>query len=77
MSDTATVVIETVQSLAKRRTGTDQEVRLDSDLFDDLSLESLDLAELSAVLEDAFGRDPYSAGLLPRTAGEVIAFYDT
>jgi acyl carrier protein len=41
-----------------------------------IGLDSLETAELSAVLEDAFGTDPYSAGNMPQTVGEILAFYD-
>lgn len=42
-----------------------------------LALDSLETAELSVVLEDTFGRDPFSAGgELPRTVGDVLAFYE-
>jgi acyl carrier protein len=41
-----------------------------------LGLDSMDVAELSAVLEDAFGTDPYSTGEIPETFGEIVAFYD-
>jgi len=43
-----------------------------------LGLDSLEAAELSAMLEDEFGSDPFSAGgELPETVGNVIAFYAT
>ena len=32
-------------------------------------------AELSALLEDEHGRDPFSAGEMPQTVGEIEAFY--
>ena len=42
-----------------------------------LGLDSLETAELSAVLEDEFGSDPFSAGgELPSTIGEITAYYD-
>jgi acyl carrier protein len=41
-----------------------------------VGLDSLQVAELSAILEDAFGTDPYSAGLMPQTMAEIIGFYD-
>ena len=42
-----------------------------------LQLDSLETAELSAVLEDAFGVDPFSAGVeMPETFGEIVAFYE-
>ena len=45
---------------------------------DGLELDSLEVAELSAVLEDEFGTDPFSAGdAMPETVGEILAFYET
>jgi len=42
-----------------------------------LELDSLEAAELSAMLEDSFGSDPFSsAEQLPETVGDVIAFYE-
>lgn len=42
-----------------------------------LELDSLEAAELSAMLEDEFGSDPFSAGdVMPETVGEVLAFYE-
>lgn len=43
---------------------------------DGAGLDSLETAELSAVLEDEFGTDPYSEGQMPQTLAEIIAFYD-
>lgn len=50
----------------------------DLGLFGDgLQLDSLEAAELSAMLEDEFGSDPFSAGeTMPETVGEVLAFYE-
>jgi acyl carrier protein len=52
-----------------------RKVSVDSHLYDDLKLDSLEVAELSVILEDNLGTDPYSEGAEPRTVGEVIAFY--
>jgi acyl carrier protein len=41
-----------------------------------LGLDSLETAELSALLEDDLGTDPFSSGVMPQTVGELIAFYD-
>ena len=38
-------------------------------------LDSLESAELSAVLEDEFGTDPFSSGLMPETVQEIVDFY--
>ena len=43
---------------------------------DGLELDSLEVAELSAMLEDELGTDPFSAdGDMPETVGQVVAFY--
>jgi acyl carrier protein len=42
-----------------------------------LELDSLEAAELSVMLEDAFGTDPFSsAEQLPETVGDILAFYE-
>lgn len=40
-----------------------------------LGLDSLETAELSATLEDEHGTDPFSAGPMPQTVGDILAFY--
>jgi acyl carrier protein len=75
--DSQKVVVNAIRSLIRRRKGAPSEVNLDSGLYDDLSLDSLDVAELSATLEDDLGRDPYSEGLVPRTVAEVVEFYES
>jgi acyl carrier protein len=43
---------------------------------DGLELDSLEAAELSAMLEDELGSDPFSAGgAMPETVGDVLGFY--
>lgn len=43
---------------------------------DGLGLDSLEAAELSAMLEDELGSDPFSAGGdLPESVGDVLSFY--
>ncbi|MDT4924702.1 MAG: acyl carrier protein [Pseudonocardiales bacterium] len=44
---------------------------------DGIGLDSLETAEFSAVLEDEFGRDPFSADVMPQTVGDIADFYDT
>lgn len=42
-----------------------------------LGLDSLETAELSAVFEDEFGSDPFSAGgPMPQTVGDILSFYE-
>ena len=40
-------------------------------------MDSLELAELSAVLEDDLGHDPYSQGIVPQTVAELLAYYNS
>jgi acyl carrier protein len=49
----------------------------ETSLFGDgLELDSLEVAELSATLEDELGTDPFSVGDTdPQTIGEILAFY--
>jgi acyl carrier protein len=42
---------------------------------DGIGLNSLEIAELSAVLEDEFGTDPFSGDEMPETVGDIYAFY--
>lgn len=76
VQDPATITVKTIQRLLQRRDNGHCEVGIDSEFHDDLGLDSLELAELSATLEEEFGRDPYTEGVVPRTVREVVAFYD-
>ena len=54
----------------------DPRVGLDTPLFaDGIGLDSLETAELSAVLEDELGQDPFSEGDMPQTLAAVLDFY--
>lgn len=55
----------------------DAEVDQHASLFaDGLGLDSLETAELSALLEDELGTDPFSEGQLPQNIAEILDFYD-
>jgi acyl carrier protein len=73
--DAEQTIMGAIRTLLARRNEGDVVVTATSDLYDDLDLDSLEIAELSAVLEDDLGTDPYSAGIIPRTVAEVVAFY--
>ena len=50
---------------------------LDAPLYaDGIGLDSLETAELSALLEDELGRDPFTADLMPQTVRDIVGFYD-
>jgi acyl carrier protein len=70
-------IVGVIRRLLELRGVTGVDIRPDSRIRDDLDLDSLELAELSAALEDELGRDPYTEGLVPRTVGELVAYYAT
>ena len=77
MADVEPTVVNALKGVLKRRKkSVEIDFDVNSDFFEDLELDSLDVAELSAVLEDDLGTDPYSEGLAPRTVAEVVAFYN-
>jgi acyl carrier protein len=75
MSNSRTAAEET---LAKFLVRANKVVELTPDLSlyaDGIGLDSLETAELSSMLEDELGRDPFSEGSLPQTVGELLDFY--
>ncbi len=65
----------TVRSFLKRAKKRDT-FALDTSLYSEgIGLDSLETAELAAVLEDELGTDPFSEGQTPQTVGEIIEFY--
>ena len=75
MTDPQQLILSTLSMLLARREEAAPEVRPDSRLFEDLDLDSLEAAELSTILEDELGRDPYSEGLVPETVDDIVAYY--
>jgi acyl carrier protein len=75
MSDRdATSAVRSFLSRVKKTNG--DEVDPHTSLYSEsIGLDSLDVAELSAVLEDEFGEDPFSVGQMPETIAEIAAFY--
>ncbi len=69
------VIVEFIAGLIQRRGDEPPEITAESTIAGDLDLDSLELAELSAGLEDTLGKDPYSQGIVPATVGELVAFY--
>jgi len=69
-------VVGTIRGFLKRQKKTDG-VELDTSLFaEGIGLDSLQTAELSVMLEDELGRDPFSEGEMPQTIGDIVKFYD-
>ena len=70
-----TVLIEFIDRLEKEYDG---ELTDETSLYGDgLGLDSLEAAELSALLEDELGSDPFSAGgEMPESVGDIMRFYE-
>jgi acyl carrier protein len=77
VSTDRTRVLAIIVKFLDRLHKTHQEMTDVTPLYGDgLGLDSLEAAELSAVLEDELGTDPFSAGdPLPETVGDILAFY--
>jgi acyl carrier protein len=58
------------------RANKEVDVTADTSLFaDGIGLDSLETAELSSMLEDDLGSDPFSDGIVAQTVGEILDFY--
>ncbi len=69
-------VLETVRGFVAR-VKNHCDIDLTTSLYGDgIGLDSLELGELGAVLEDEYGSDPFGAGLEPETVADIVAFYD-
>lgn len=65
----------TVTELLARRGIRDVKITPESSFSADLGIDSLELSELSAVLEDEYGHDPFSEGIKVETVGALLAYY--
>jgi acyl carrier protein len=76
VSTDGSAVLNVISEFLSRLEKGHGELTDDTPLYaDGLGLDSVEAAELSAVLEDEFGTDPFSAGEVPDTVGEIVAFY--
>lgn len=73
--DAERTIYDTIRELLERRGAAERAITPESRLSADLELDSLELAELSAALEDELGHDPYSEGIVPETVGELVGYY--
>ncbi len=74
--DPERVIATAIETLLQRRGAAGLEVTPEAKLTSDLGMDSLELAELSAVLEDELGHDPYSEGIVPETVAELVGYYE-
>jgi acyl carrier protein len=75
MADAATIEA-TIRNFLVRTKKAEVDFGRHTSLYEEgLGLDSLATAELSAILEDDFGTDPFSAGEVPQTIGDILDFY--
>ena len=69
-------VIEIIKTILKHQAMPVPDMDSSSELYEDgIGLDSLCVAELSAMLEKAYGRDPYTSNVMPRTISDIVTFY--
>ena len=69
-------IIAMIATILKHQGLPEQEIRHSSTLYDEgIGLDSLCVAELSAMLEKTYGRDPYTSKQLPMTVQDIVDFY--
>jgi acyl carrier protein len=78
VSADATTVMSIISQFLDRLEKSHGELTDETPLYaEGLGLDSVEAAELSAILEDEFGTDPFSQGEVPETVGDIISFYET
>ena len=74
--DISNDIIEIIKAIRKHQGFREDAFDLNAALYDNgLGLDSLCVAELSAVLEKKYGKDPYTSGILPQTVRDIVDFY--
>jgi len=69
-------VLGILRALLEKRDHPPADLSADSALYTSgLNLDSLEVAEFSATLEQEMGRDPFTDGELPQTVADIIRYY--
>ncbi|MEH6592217.1 MAG: phosphopantetheine-binding protein [Halioglobus sp.] len=69
-------IVDIIRTIRKHQGFLEEDIQLESALYDDgIGLDSLCVAELSAMLEKAYGKDPYTSKVLPQTVSDIVDFY--
>jgi acyl carrier protein len=70
-------IVGVIKECMRRASLPDRPIDRDTGLYTDgIGFDSLATAELSAVLEDEFGTDPFLEADLPQTVGDILDFYE-
>ena len=69
-------IVGVIKDCMERAGLPDAPVERDTGLYaEGIGFDSLATAELSAVLEDEFGSDPFLEADMPQTVGDILDFY--
>jgi acyl carrier protein len=74
-TDAQAAIRETIRMLLARKGEPEADISPRSELSAGLGLDSREIAELSMILEERFGRDPFAEGVVPDTVAELEDFY--
>jgi acyl carrier protein len=75
MASPRSQAVETIERFLVRA-GKEAAFTPETSLFaEGLGLDSLETAELSSMLEDDLGSDPFSTGIMAQSVGEILDFY--
>ena len=76
MSTAPADVEQTIKDFLDRIDKMPEALTPDLNLYaDGIGLDSLETAELSAILEDDHGSDPFAGAEMPQTVGDILSFY--
>ena len=71
-------VIAAIKRILEHQGLAEVEVVASAELYDDgIGLDSMCVAELSAVLEKTYGKDPYTSGEEPQSVQDIVDFYES
>ncbi len=69
-------IIQIITTILENQALPATNVERSSELYDDgIGMDSLCVAELSAMLEKTYGSDPYTSGAMPQTVDDIVNFY--
>jgi acyl carrier protein len=70
-------IVGVIKECMRRANLPDRPIERETGLYTEgIGFDSLATAELSAVLEDEFGTDPFLEADLPQTVGDILDFYE-
>ena len=70
-------IVSMLETLLTRQGLSTANLNASAHLYEEgIGLDSLGAAELSAMLETQYGKDPYTAGQVPQYVSDLVSFYE-